>query len=939
MFKPKPKRSRTPILMHSDKDDKPRLGRTRGREVNGTKPYAGEGGLKKLLARRKLEEEDERRKEKAQAMDDGREDEDEVPPVKNQGRLYQAESAGEKTDLAIENRQQDVPPTVLPVPTFGSSTSTPANYEKSSLRVSRTRTSRNHISRPTSRSNNRFSAVYDEEESDDQMLEEKSADQIALEDAAKKVPVFQVPIGFSFAKEVRVQDNATDPIIYSVPQIQHDLKSAREPPMSSLPFSFTKPPNGSTTSSISPPPSKEPEQVLKPASSIFAHSKAPSITLTTATPEHQKAITQPQGAASCIPNFFANYEAPKRPPSAVPPENTGSGVPNFFANSAALSKPISASAPATSSNVPDFFTNSAAASKPVNATLKEASVFSPHATPTTDAENPLWEGDKIEKPEFHVAESKPLSFGEVHKPTSPSSFGVSPTGSENNSIFNAAHGASHPTSVLASSVLPVPTREIEAVPATSVFGGVKPTALTPSPFQFGTPVKGNEPTQQLVSATEPLKVPEAAPVPVEAPKPPPLFGSAPVSSFAGFGGPTIGTTPAKAPKPPFSFGQTTSAAPTPIEAPKPVLGSESAGGFLFGQRPNSAPTPAARSSPANPFSFGAAPTTPPAGAEKKSQFTFAPLPVAVAPATNSTFSFCPPSSDSLGTDGSQMPFTFGSGVAAPARPITPPKNEQEFRMEESPTRDMNGKGAEPPKLTLPNFSFGAPGTSSTGSALFGQNNQGGSAPFSFGGTPGASGSNPFAAKLEEKQENKGLGFRFGQNTSGFSFGQKSVEAAPTTPSSAGGFSFGQAPAVVPTNISTSFAFGGSSNNNHPFSQSASNAGSAPNSPSTFNQSAPFSFSSPTAPSNLFAFGSSQPASPATNGNVSLPQAPGTPGGGFAFGQSSNTPAAQSTSPFQAPPAALPPVGSLFTIGSAPPPAPSGGGRAIKKLPNRRTGKR
>jgi nucleoporin NUP1 len=65
-----------------------------------------------------------------------------------------------------------------------------------------------------------------------------------------------------------------------------------------------------------------------------------------------------------------------------------------------------------------------------------------------------------------------------------------------------------------------------------------------------------------------------------------------------------------------------------------------------------------------------------------------------------------------------------------------------------------------------------------------------------------------------------------------------------------------------------------------------------------------------------------------------------PGGGFTFGQTGGVSAPQSTSPFQAPPATLPPVGgSLFTIGSAPPPAPSNGGRAIKKLPNRRTGKR
>jgi len=179
---------------------------------------------------------------------------------------------------------------------------------------------------------------------------------------------------------------------------------------------------------------------------------------------------------------------------------------------------------------------------------------------------------------------------------------------------------------------------------------------------------------------------------------------------------------------------------------------------------------------------------------------------------------------------------------------------------------------------------------------------------------------------------------FGQNTSssGFSFGSKPADVTSST----GGFSFGQPPLVAPVNTPTSFAFGGPSNNSNLFQQSASNAGSTPNSPSTFNQSTPFSFVSPTAPNNPFAFGPSQPASPATNGNTSLPQAPSTPGGGFAFGQSSGSSVPQSTPHFQAPPATLPPMGgSLFTIGSAPPAPSSGGGRAIKKLPNRRAAKR
>jgi len=122
------------------------------------------------------------------------------------GRSYRAEANGGKAD-SVTNKplQQDTPLDVPPATTFRTAVSSPANYEQSSLRVGRMRTSRNHIARPTSRSNNRFSAAYDEEESDDQMVEEKSVDQIALEDAAKKVPVFEVPAGFSFGKEVSIQ--------------------------------------------------------------------------------------------------------------------------------------------------------------------------------------------------------------------------------------------------------------------------------------------------------------------------------------------------------------------------------------------------------------------------------------------------------------------------------------------------------------------------------------------------------------------------------------------------------------------------------------------------------------------------------------------------------------------------------------------------------------
>lgn len=202
MFKPKPGRSRTPFLVDSDRDQKPRLGRAKGKgkeEVNGTKPYAGEGGMRKLLARRRQEEEEEN---KAEAMDDGRiEEEDEEVRSKGKGRSYGAEASKENKASIPEkaDKKQETIPAVPPVPKFDPSFDRNANREQSSLRVGRTRTSRNHISRPTSRSNNRFSAAYDDEE-DDMMGEDKSEDQIALEEAAKKVPIFSVPAGFSFAK-------------------------------------------------------------------------------------------------------------------------------------------------------------------------------------------------------------------------------------------------------------------------------------------------------------------------------------------------------------------------------------------------------------------------------------------------------------------------------------------------------------------------------------------------------------------------------------------------------------------------------------------------------------------------------------------------------------------------------------------------------------------
>ncbi|KAJ4488349.1 hypothetical protein J3R30DRAFT_3229539, partial [Lentinula aciculospora] len=58
------------------------------------------------------------------------------------------------------------------------------------------RAARSHLSRPIKK----FSASYDDE--DDQVSDEAKKDLEMLAEAAKKVPTFEIPAGFTFAKEV-----------------------------------------------------------------------------------------------------------------------------------------------------------------------------------------------------------------------------------------------------------------------------------------------------------------------------------------------------------------------------------------------------------------------------------------------------------------------------------------------------------------------------------------------------------------------------------------------------------------------------------------------------------------------------------------------------------------------------------------------------------------
>ena len=104
--------------------------------------------------------------------------------------------------------RQTSPAPVAPPPAppasdwFSTATSAPP-ASGSSLRVGRTKISRNHIQRPSRPSKARFSAVY-EEDADDAMDDDETRqkEREMLEEAAKKAPVFNIPADFSFAKDV-----------------------------------------------------------------------------------------------------------------------------------------------------------------------------------------------------------------------------------------------------------------------------------------------------------------------------------------------------------------------------------------------------------------------------------------------------------------------------------------------------------------------------------------------------------------------------------------------------------------------------------------------------------------------------------------------------------------------------------------------------------------
>ncbi|KAF7800269.1 hypothetical protein EIP86_011516 [Pleurotus ostreatoroseus] len=970
MFQPQSKKARIPLLMH-DRERKPRLGMidkgkgrdriAEGQESPGAKPYAGRGGMKRLLARRRMEEEEEHhhsRLSKLAVIEEADEEEE---------RVVQPAPA-----LEPSSEPKDRVPTII------------GGKEQSSLRVGRKRNNRNHIERPKIRGKGRYAAIFDDEDEDSMVMDEESErERKMLEEAAKNVPEFKPPPSFSFAMDVSYlaiyTTHHTDLAFYSqapAPSIQQDA-TAKEPPIAALPFSLSKPstPATSTLSFTSTTTSNPAKAAIPPQHPVVtaAITSSESLSIAAAAPLTPVLKSMPDVAAG-LPSAAAAPAQLEAQISETISEKPASAIPNFFANSAVFNKPTASVSTQTSFSLvppipaataekkadevgpaaPSFFSISKAPETVKKADAISALSSSLFGVPTSTATVELEK--KLATPENNTTTAvseTPLLFGGPVKSAFPSApatstapvtslFGATPASTTPSSAKDTAAAPANGTGTSAFS-FGAPAKPTEPTAQPSPFSSGAPpvkaaeqATSAPSPFSFGNTAKAAD------IAASPAVTPTLAPSPFSfgAPKPESATteakpvdnaaaSSAPASIFGGGSKPfSFGTTaPVSAPSPspvlepaksPFTFGQPAtqpSGVSTPpvststIEAPKPIFGGSS--GFSFGQ-PSPAPTPGAVAEPPkpqSPFTFGnsSAPSIP---AADEKPFTFgtpSPAPPATPIKDSGGSLFGGTSGATSMIDTAPKPFAFGAPAtpAAPT-PLTPPRNvDTSMNMDESPLRgngmDVNGGKPELPKLN--GFAFGAPSTPSP----FGQPAPNTSAPFSFGS--GATGTSGFGAKPTEPKPAEQPAFGgFGQRSTsaGFDFGQK----APETPAPMStGFSFGQkAPEGASiASTSTGFAFGpkAAETNNAPstgfsFGQKATETNASSNTG--------FSFASPATPSGTaapFGFGAPQISQSTsfgqpTSATATTPASPfgqPTPSGGFSFGVSTPTSATATSNPF------------------------------------------
>ncbi|KAG6820789.1 hypothetical protein H0H93_011554 [Arthromyces matolae] len=888
---------------------------------NETKPYAGEGGMKRLLAKRKREVDET----KSQVTTDEIHMDDDL------------QVSHQKLSDAIDALHE---PSITTSSSVNRASEIPSIMQSSSLRVGRTK-SRNHIARPVRPTKMKFSAAFDDEtmedvdEMDEQTVQRRKEID-ALEEAAKHVPAFKIPAGFTFARELPPTDN------HPVGGTEHVVTA--------LPFSLTAASLATAQKLSVQPESKRPSQSSASSTSgISSLASAPpsaGVSLLPPTPDTMPLnatktmapVASTNRAVDAIPNFFTSSAALSRP---MPPLPSIPEVTNFFSTSSTMSTP--GRAPPLSFNPSSSPSNN----PPV---------------PVKDRDNPLWEG------ESKVA---------VASRNDPQPFAPLETGSE--SISKESTKSALEPAISLSTISPSQSSILGEVPplaqfsfsnttASTFLGGAgdqsnpsKLSATTTSPSLSNSitslgnrslatttilsPMSGTLPTSELsqenmVAFAHPqstISSPLASLKPDEAKH---LFGHGQAGAqgkSVGFSGALINEETEQRRSPEFSFG----AAGVKEQRPESTTFGKAGGdeklipahvSFAFSKPERqdinntfSVGTKTEPKSASSPFAFLSASNTPaPTDVNRSSHFNFRGSGADPAPNTAAAIGF---SLDGGVKATPAKSFTFEQSSSL-ARPVTPPKSQDfEVNMDESPTRDNEPapKLADRPTLGATAFSF-TPNTSSP----FGSQSQSTAASFSFGTSP-----NPFGKSVETNA------FPFGQAASsvstGFQFAQSKPENEALQHSTTGPFSF-TAPAST-VNPAPVFLFGGPGNNSIGNGFGSTQSGSAPGSPSTFNQQqpSPFSFGSPLPPVNTaFTFGS-QPASPAAV-NLSLPQPATT--GGFGTGSTSGFDQLQSpSSPFSTPSAIAPPAGgsSLFTIGAAPSPQAAPNSRTIRKLPTRRGG--
>ncbi|KAG2115211.1 uncharacterized protein F5147DRAFT_751561 [Suillus discolor] len=723
------KKSRPITLMHDrDRERKKGKGKNKMKDrdgVNGTKPYAGEGGMKKWLARRKREEEAvrayeeaDREKEKERTMEEDESAEAEAERLNEQQKKAQEEEAQLKKQMEVA---------VVPkAPAFEPKLN--ATREMSSLRVGRSRM-RNHIERPTTKRTNKFSAAF---EDDDDVMDDERA---ALEEAAKKVPVFEIPAGFTFAKET---------------SISHDATGAKEPPISALPFSLSKP----TAPAAKPVPAPEPSVTPAPA------------------PPKTEAPALPTSASSplAVTTHLGSFGAPPPAPKVTEASNSLFGTPVITPQISATPS----SAPATTSITLIFGPSSTSTGTsfgvlaPPKAAPAAIELTHPYASTPAPSSSPFLFGASTAPAEIAPAKEVTKPAEEASKP--PSLFGATPPA--------VPFGFGTPA-------VSAPAAE-SSKPGFS-FGEHAPTPAMTEPsksaFSFGGPA----------SSTTPAPVPAPA---IETPKP--FFGKQDTTSTAGFPfGPRPSTAPAEEKPasvlPPFSFA---SASPAPAEK-KP---------FTFGT-----PSPAPATTSAKPFSFGHANAGSNA-ADTSKPFNFgqsAPAPAPVRPATppkaDQEISMDESPSRDMNINGKapERPILdFSSFTGASSTPAGSTLFAQSPATATGPGFGFGTASANP---------FSKPEDKEKPGMAFGSGNFGQPSSSGFGFGQGATETPAPASTAASPNVAPTPGFGFNQTASNAFGQQQSTSSAPSSPSTFNcpgtSFSFGTPASTQPA--APSFAFGGS----------------------------------------------------------------------------------------------------------------------------------